>query len=76
MPRPSKRTIASRASTVASGKKRQRTTAARKEIPDSCSEGGALSSSSASGGEVEVDSEPEDDILVLNRDGRWLISKG
>jgi hypothetical protein len=33
MSRPSKRTIASRASAVASGKKRQRTTAARKEIP-------------------------------------------
>jgi len=67
MPRPSKRTLASRAPATPSDITRQRTATARKEIPDSCSEGGALSSSSTSGGEVEIDSEPDDDIFVLNQ---------
>ena len=67
MPRPSKRAITSRVSAVSGAKKRQKRARARKEIPDSCSEGGALSSSSTSGGEVEIDSEPEDDTFVLDQ---------
>jgi hypothetical protein len=73
MPRPSKRVIATRTSGAVGAQKRRRIILRSEEIPDSCSDGSALSSSSsneAEGGVIEDD--PEDDVLVLAQpEGGW-----
>jgi len=66
MPRSSKRKIASQAAAAytRNSKKRQKASATV-EIPDSCSEGGALSSSDTE--RIAIDSQPEDDVFVFHQ---------
>jgi hypothetical protein len=73
MPRPSKRVIATRTSGAVGAQKRRRIIPRSEEIPDSCSDGSALSSSSNSEAEDGViEDDPEDDVLVLAQpEGGW-----
>jgi len=73
-PPSSERKIAGQAAAAhaRNSKKRQKisTTA---EIPDSCSEGGALSGSDSEG--IAIDSEPEDDVFVFLSTGQFRLGE-